>query len=282
VKYEPKHIDSNVNVSPTHPLKELFFLLGGVLVILILVYVALGFAVDLVVPRLPVGVEESLGHMYAGEFSGDMHGKAEEKLQSILDKLMADTGDVSETHYQVHLVNSPVVNAMAVPGGNIVIFSGLLGEMDSENELAFVLGHELGHFKNRDHLKGLGRGLVLTVISATVLGENSDVTKFLMDSLIGVEMKFSQRQELAADSYALDLMEKTYGSAAGSEAFFESIDRKRKSSRLLHYFASHPHPRARMEALEKRIAAKGYGTGEKTPLDAAFDPWRKKEEKEKP
>ena len=46
------------------------------------------------------------------------------------------------------------MNAVALPGGNIVVFAGLLKEIKSENELAMILGHELGHFAHRDHLRG--------------------------------------------------------------------------------------------------------------------------------
>lgn len=270
MRYEPREIEENVNVSSTHPLKELAVLLGGALGILIGVYVLLGFAVDLVVPRLPAGVEEGLGSMYSGMYAGTEETEAGKKLQELLEGLTSKLPDEGEMHYSVHLVNSPVVNAMAVPGGNIVVYSGLIKEMESENELTFVLAHELGHFSNRDHLRGLGRGLVLTVISATILGHDSEVTQFLMNSLVNVEMKFSQKQELRADRFALDLVENRYGHASGSADFFARLAGKKKEGRLAYYFASHPHPEIRVEALEKRISDEGYALKEKAPLDEVF------------
>jgi len=281
VRYEPREIEGNVNVSPTHPLKELAVLLGGALGILIGAYVLLGIAVDLVVPRLPAGVEENLGSMYSGMYTDVEETEAGRKLQDILESLSSEFPDGGGTHYRVHLVNSPVVNAMAVPGGNIVLYSGLIEEMESENELAFVLAHELGHFSNRDHLRGLGRGLVLTVISATILGHDSEVTQFLMNSLVNVEMKFSQKQELQADRFALDLLEKRYGHASGSADFFARLAGKNKGSRLAYYFASHPHPEIRVEALENRIRDERYSLGDKTPLDEAFKMRPKRIEKTK-
>jgi len=68
-----------------------------------------------------------------------------------------------------------------------------------------VLAHELGHFANRDHLKGLGRGLILWIISAGILGQDNAITDLAGRSLIGVQMKFSQAQETKADLFALEL-----------------------------------------------------------------------------
>lgn len=269
MKYVPKEIEENVNVSSTHPLKEFFVLLGGALGLLVVVYVVLGFAVDLVVHRLPAEVEEGLGAMYSGMYGGIEETEEGKRLQELLESLTEEFPD-GRGHYSVHFVNSPVVNAMALPGGNIVVYSGLVEELESENELAFVLAHELGHFENRDHLRGLGRGLVLVVISATVLGHDNEVTRFLMSSLTNVEMKFSQRQELQADSFALDLLNRKYGHAAGSADFFARLSEKKKRSRLSHYFATHPHPEDRVKALEKRMLEKGYTVKEKTPLDEAL------------
>ncbi len=46
----------------------------------------------------------------------------------------------------------------------MVVFTGLLEKMTSENELAFVLAHELGHYDHRDHLRGLGRAALGTTL----------------------------------------------------------------------------------------------------------------------
>jgi Zn-dependent protease with chaperone function len=67
-------------------------------------------------------------------------------------------------------VQSDAVNAMAVPGGKMVVFSGLLDSLSSTNGLMFVLAHEVGHFKNRDHLRLMGRGIVLSILAMLALG----------------------------------------------------------------------------------------------------------------
>ncbi len=275
MKYTAKELKGNVNVSRTSPIKEFIILMGGILGILLLVYVALGFAVDLVVPRLPPGFELKLGSFYSTIYRDAEKTDAGIRLQQILDELVEKNArryslQPGEPEYKVHLVPQSHANAMALPGGNIVVFSALLKEVDSENALAFVLAHELGHYANKDHLRGLGRRLVLLAISTALLGTDSSASSFIMNSLLNVEMKFSQRQERMADIWALDLLNRRYGHVSGATEFFENMSKKEKRGRLLYYFATHPYPEDRVEALEREIQEEGYLEKEEIPLDEVF------------
>ena len=265
MKYTPKELKGNVNVSQTSPLKEFFLLLGALLGIVLIIYVGLGFAVDLVIPRLPAEIERSLGQVFSGIYADTEQTPASDQLQELLDKLLQEYPE-EKRNYRTHLVPKCLVNAMALPGGNIVVFSGLIEEVESENELTFVLAHELGHFANRDHLRGLGRGLVLLTISTALLGTDNAVNELIMNSLVNVQMKFSQEQERKADLYGLDLLNKRYGHVGGATDFFQKMAAREKKSRLSYYFASHPYPLDRVEDLKEEIQLKGYQEKEKTPL----------------
>ena len=54
----------------------------------------------------------------------------------------------------------------------MIVTAGLLEKVESENELAFIIGHELGHFRNRDHIRGLGRGLAIGILITAVSGND--------------------------------------------------------------------------------------------------------------
>ncbi len=266
MKYTPKEIQGNVNVTQTHPLKELFLLLSGLLGLLLVIYIVLGFAVDLVVPRLPAGIERSLGELYAGAFEKQPQTGAEEYLQTLIDDLVDASPVLTSELYRIHLIPFSQANALALPGGHIVIMSKLVEELESENELAFVLAHELGHFANRDQLKGLGRGLVITALSSFLFGLDNTLTNFLMNSLLTVERKFSQHQETTADLFALDLVNAYYGHISGAPDFFEKMSQQDPRGRLTYFFATHPYPSDRIARLQKEIQKKGYASGEKLPL----------------
>ncbi len=266
MKYTPKELNDNVNVSKTSPLKEFFILLSGALGLLMLTYIALGFAVDFIIPRLPDGTEQRLSALFTNKFTEEEPTPIEQQLQKLLDSLVAVSPQETTTAYQVHVVFSKQANALALPGGHIIVLSGLLKEINSENELAFVLGHEIGHFANRDHLRRLGRGLVLSAFSIFLTGLDNNVTQLFMHSLLNVELKFSRDQEIKADLYALKLLNKRYGHVAGATDFFARIAAQNAHSRLSYYFATHPYPQDRIAALQDKIQENGYILGEKTTL----------------
>ena len=263
MKYTPKQLHDNVNVSRTSPLKELTILLVGALGIVFSIYITLGLLVDHIVPRLPSNIEHSLGAVFSQAHIHEKRTVEGQRTQRLLDDLV-NSMEKKNGPYNIILVSDSILNAIALPGGNILVYSELLKSVESENELAFVLAHELGHFAHKDHLRGLGRGLVFMFISTVMFGESSIITDFISNSLINVEMKFSRYQESNADLWALDLLNRKYGHVAGAKDFIKRMAEMEDKSRIAYYFASHPFPQDRLNALENEIQAKGYAIKETT------------------
>ncbi len=270
MKFTLKELKNNVNISKISPLKELFTLLGSILAIVLIIYIALGFAVDIVVQKLPLKMEQEIGRFYLMHYALEApKTPAEKRLQKLLHRLQSNLPS-QEIDFQAHIIDVPEANALALPGGHIVVTTGLISSVESENELAMILAHELGHFANKDHLRGLGRGLVLTTLSTIVLGKDNPATHFLQNILLKAEMKFSQHQERLGDVYGLHLLAKTYGHCAGATDFFKRIKQKEKKSSLAHFFSTHPSPEDRVSYLEKLIKENNYAVRGKIPLDPAF------------
>lgn len=267
MKFTPRRIREEVNVSREHPLREFLHLAGGILGAFLVIYVVLGLAVELIVPHIGRDLEDHLGRlMQPAQAEGESPPPAQERLQKLLDRLVSNTED-PQRQYRIHLLPSQKINAGALPGGHIVVLSGLIREAKSENELAMVLAHELGHFRGRDHLRGLGRGLVLVFLSSLLFGTDSALSRLTTSLLVGAEMKFSQRQEVQADAWGLNVLVKTYGHAGGAVDFFQRMAVKEEGKELAYFLASHPYPRERIEALEKTIREEGYSLRATVPLD---------------
>lgn len=264
MKFSPRQLDDNVNVSKTHPLAELLWLLGGLILATALVFFLLGFISDWAASKAPVKVENWLGRQALKQFPGEENQALKERLQTLLDKVPSDS-KLHDYDFRVFLTESEQVNAVALPGGNILVFAGLLKRIESENELAMILAHELGHFAHRDHLRGLGRGLGLTVAAALLFGEENAASNLVSNTLMSFQVRYSQLQESAADRFALDLLHERYGHVGGSSAFFSRVD-KQAGSRIPYLLASHPHPQARIEALQRLSKEKGYRSETTAPL----------------
>jgi len=266
MKFIPKEIRENVNVSKVPAGREFLRLIAEILGAILIVYLALGFALDYIAPRISTDMEAAIGRIFSAKFADNKYPKTEEQVQGILNELLKRSS-LPKFDYAAHITPSKEINALAFPAGNIIVYSALLKEVKSRNELAMVLAHELGHFAHRDHLRGLGRGFVLLVLSSVTLGTDSTVSKFIGNILSGAEMKFSQAQEKAADTYALGLLYKTYNNAAGAADFYQKMAAKEKIPRIFYFFATHPYIKDRIELINGIIKEKGYAVGFLTPID---------------
>jgi Zn-dependent protease with chaperone function len=270
MRYVPREPSGNVNVTPASPLKE-FAVLGGALVVILLgCYLLLGAAVDWAVPRISAGLEKKLALALAPAAASDTQFSEQERLlQEMIDGLQSRCGRIPY-RLQVHVRKSDAMNALALPGGHLVVFSGLLNEVASQNELVFILGHEMGHYLNRDHLRGLGRGMVLMVVSAVIFGADSSLPQLLGEALNVAELSFSRSQETAADDYGLDVLNCTFGHAGGATDFFRKIPQERDPDRFGHYISSHPEIQRRIAHLEERARRLGMAELPRAPLPPAL------------
>jgi predicted Zn-dependent protease len=150
---------------------------------------------------------------------------------------------------------------VAFPGGLVAVTSGLLDQVESENELAFVLGHEIGHFRNRDHLRGIGRGMAFALVMG-VLGLGGHGGAANLASLSGqlAARGFDRDQEADADRFGLELVEQEYGHVAGALDFFERLPDPEASmgKEIVQYLATHPLSEDRIEALHALSLERGW------------------------
>lgn len=264
MKFTPRELSENVNVSRTHPLVELFWLLGGLVLLAAILFFALGLLTDLAVSRTSPKIEAWLGK----HLSIDLQDKANPALQRRLDALLTTLPEDSPLHeyqFTISLVDSDVVNAVAIPGGKIAVYRGLVEKVESENELAMVLYHEMGHFAHRDHLRGLGRGLGVAVGSALLFGRDSGTADLVAKTLLSFQADYSQDQESAADSFALEQLTRHYSHAGGATALFGRLAGAKKKH-IAYILASHPHPQDRIDAINSLIKRNGYANDPPVPL----------------
>ena len=256
--------------NPPPKKRQILFFLGLFLGTIALIVWGAVLLVDLAVAQIPPEVEQQLGRAIVPVFAEQAQaGPVQEALNALLDRLerQAPAEATTDRDYQVLYVPQEVVNAIAIPGDRVIIYQGLLEQMESENELMMVLGHELGHFAHRDHLRGLGRGIAVRVALAAVLGDVGTLGSIAISGAENLSSsQYSQGQETQADDFGLDLLVGHYGNAAGATDFFQRLSAE--GGRGWDFLASHPNPDRRVRQIEAWVQERGYAIGTKQPLPA--------------
>jgi len=267
MRYVPKRAREDVNVSDVHPLAEAGTLIVGLTAIFLLIALALVFLIEIALYFVPAEREAKLFEDWLPEDLVTI-APSDDRLyeaQSLVDRLVSHWAD-PPYNFRVEVGASDDANAMALPGGLIVVTQGLLDDVSSENELAFVLGHELGHFKNRDHLRALGRGLVLTLFFAAVTG--GDVSGIGINVADVTLRSFSRKQESNADEFGLAVVYAEYGHVNEASRLFQKWDDEDQSGFIAGgYLSTHPRAGDRVAQLRELAARQGWPVeGDVTPL----------------
>ncbi len=261
--YKPIYIEENVNVSKTNPVKELIMFSFYSFLIVTFFYFVFGVISDIVVTSLSPDTEQKITSSIARSYRNKGFIKTRKNLQKILDKLVSNTKQNNLKH-NIYVINDNNINAFALPGRNIVLTSGLIQKVDSENELAFVIAHELGHIVHKDSLKAMSRNILMSLTLQLFFRQNGSASDIFSLSSNGLNLNFSRKIETRTDLWAIDLLNKTYNNVLGSFSFFDKCE---KYNELFYYFSTHPSPQKRKSLLKKRILDENYTMGEMRPIN---------------
>lgn len=209
-----------------------------------------------VAPLVPYSWERKIGTAMVGDFGGRFctTPKGTAALQALTRELDAQPEDLN-----VQVANVDIVNAVALPGGNIILFDGMVDAAQSPDELAGVLAHEMGHVRRRHVMQSLLRQLGLSVLLS---GANGNVGGALNTVLA---LSYGREAEREADLYSVDAMRDADISPKDTAGFFARMARAEKQmgadngNSILGYMSSHPLSAERRDTfLNSRVEGKAY------------------------
>jgi len=194
-------------------------------------------------------------------------------VEAIGQRLIAQVPD-SGFAFQFNVVNMPEPNAFALPGGPIYVSRGLLPLVNSEDELANVIGHEVAHVLGRD---AASRGTlsaplsIITGIGALATGIVSPALGGVVAGLGGATQSllfspYSRSQENAADRHGMELAAKCGWQPTAMSNFLQTLENQEKlegeEERRFAFFSSHPTTPDRVKKTAARAAAIAVVPGE--------------------
>ena len=181
------------------------------------------------------------------------------------------TGEGQNYRYKFHIAEDPQVNAFALPGGHVVVFTGLLRAAESAEELAGVLAHEIVHVERRHTLRNMIHGLGWRAVLGVALWDFSGGIWGDMARELG-SLSYSRDLELEADREGVQLLRRAGLPAEGMASFFERMEKNGKSPPAL--LSTHPDGMERRAALSELVGGLGYYPSR--PLDIDWD-WVKRD-----
>src|SRR5881397_3379258 len=208
--------------------------------------------------------EISMGRDYDKEVVASIGLYPDSGLQRYMQQFgarLAATSERPNLPWSFRVVDDPVVNAFALPGGYIYVTRGILAHLNSEAELAGVVGHEIGHVTARHSASQMTKqqlaqvGLVVGSIASSEFGRYAGLASQALGVLF---LKYSRDNERQADDLGLRYMRRVNYDPREMPHVFEMLARVSQAQgggRVPEWLATHPDPENRRGRIEQEVAA---------------------------
>ncbi|MBN2570555.1 MAG: M48 family metalloprotease [Ignavibacteriales bacterium] len=183
-------------------------------------------------------------------------------FQQVLASSKVEHKDVFQYHIEI-INDDNTMNAFAIPGGRVYVYTGLIKYLDSEDALAGVIGHEIAHIENRHSTERLTQYYGVSLLLSIVLGDNPDeITEIVANLFVGLAFLANSRSdEDEADSDSFEYLRDTRFYPGGVKFFFEELQFDgyvESSSPVATFFSTHPDPYDRITNVSNFCTNNGY------------------------
>lgn len=160
--------------------------------------------------------------------------------------------------WEVRIIDQDsVLNAFATPGGYIYVYTGLIKFLDSEDQLAGVMGHEVAHSARRHSTAQMTKVYGVAALSSVLTGNANP--SLLEQIAIGlIQLRFSRNHETDADAHSVIYLCESGYNASGAAGFFKKMEGQPTPPAFL---STHPNPGDRVQKIEAKAAELGCGNG---------------------
>lgn len=275
MRFENRQPVEDVHTDDIHPLKEFAWLVAGSVGLLVITVLLASYFAGEIAQRLPFRIEREYATALTQKIEKQPLSKEAQAVQGELRRIGAEVArDMSlpeDMALTIHYSDGAMVNALAMLGGNIIVYRGLLERLASEDALAMVLAHEIAHAQLRHPIRAMGRGVATGIVLSAV---SADVGGHAGDMLVGAGMlpllKFSRDQEQEADAAAFRLLAKRYGHLGGARDVFDLFGQLRPDAGFS-VLQTHPLDAERAAHLNATAQREGWPSeGRRRPLPAVL------------
>jgi len=217
------------------------------------------------VRTLPISADVKIGELAWSSF--EKHGPEVKDtvvvgaIQKMVDRLKPHTKtfDGKPLEFRVTVVDAPIVNAFCLPGGRIVVFTGLLRKAADPDQVAAVLGHEMAHATLRHGLQRIAQSMGLVVAVQVMIGDIGGLMAVVAEvAQQGIITSYGREQETESDLEGLRMAHAAGIDGSALERFFGVLqDEHGDVPEVLQWLSSHPQLGERRAAIKAQWAQLG-------------------------
>jgi predicted Zn-dependent protease len=213
---------------------------------------------------LTTNQEIALGLQSAPEMIREYGGLyPDDEVQRAIDEIgfrLVNNSVASDTPWQFdfHALNAPqTINAFALPGGQVFITSALLSQLDTEDQVAGVLAHEIVHVLARHGAQRIAKSELTNGLVGAVGVASGDASAAQTAAMIGqlVNMQYGRDDELQSDSLGVCLMISANYTPEAMIDVMQVLASASGGARQPEFFSTHPNPENRIREIERAIAS---------------------------
>lgn len=194
--------------------------------------------------------------------SPSQYPTAYEHLQRITNTIL-NSGKITyrtEFLWEIHLIeNDSVLNAFVTPGGYIYVYTGLIKFLESEDQLAGVMAHEIAHADKRHSTDAMTRQYGIQTLLNIIFGQDKGAVARLAVQL--KELQYGRKAETEADEYSVIYLYPTEYDARGASRFFEKLIASGQTSGAPTFLSTHPDPGDRVAKIQAKWLELGGKVG---------------------
>jgi beta-barrel assembly-enhancing protease len=240
---------------------------GIVLLIPLTYFLLMPVLANTLANRIPPETEQSIGkQIYEAVLSSE---KSDADKGILLEEFMKQMVSNQPYDVKVALIESDVVNAFALPGGYMVVYSGLLEKMNNYEELAALLSHEYIHIRNRHSLRSLINGVGGSILLSILFGDAAGILVSQFNEL--KNLSYSRNLETEADLEGMDIMIRAKVNPAGMIQLLSILKEEGEEHSMPEFLTTHPLTENRINSVEEKIKSLPKASFEKhQQLDSLF------------
>ena len=180
-----------------------------------------------------------------------------ERVERILDRIV-NVCDRKDIVFFIKILDEDIMNAVSLPGGYIYVFKGLIDHVDSDDQLAGVIAHEVGHITAKHSIKRLQASYAAMLAQILSTQANGNVAGGVGFALTSLFLEHSQQDELQADKLSVKYLRKAGYNPQGIVEFLGKLKEEQEKAPIqpYSYWRTHPHLPQRIAVVNQEVSGK--------------------------